>query len=156
MADMIEKGVTLAVGVLVVGILVAFLLPTAIGAFNSDTSQTEIQQEDTTYQIGASLEANATDINSTSNEVTLELNDTSTAGTTTKTISEGNNATYSLNNGDVNVTVDSVNSDTEAQITYDYESTFGWDNGPAQLFNLLPLFFVLVILMFVIGAVIKY
>lgn len=152
MADMADKGIAIAIGVLVVGILVAFMLPTAIASFQEDSTDTLTQEENEAYNVTAKLESNATNIDATGSQVTLELNDTSTSGTESNTISEGENATYNLNNGDVTVNVSSVNSDTEAELTYNYDKTYGWDDGSSQLYNLLPLFFILIVVFFVVGV----
>jgi hypothetical protein len=150
--SMMDRGMQLAIGILVVGVLVAFLLPTAINSFNEQESQTIVQQENETVNVTAKLDSEATNIDSTGSEVTLELNDTSTGSSVSKTISENSNATYDLNNGEVTVNVTSINSDTEAELNYNYDSTYGWNDGSAQLYNLLPLFFILIVLFFVVGV----
>lgn len=150
--SMMDRGMQLAIGVLVVGVLVAFLLPTAINSFNEQESNTIVQQENETVNVTAKLDSEASNIDSTNDEVTLVLNDTSQTGTTSKTIQEGTNATYDLNNGKVTVNVTSINSDTEAELNYNYDSTFGWNDGSSQLYNLLPLFFILIVLFFVVGV----
>lgn len=150
MAKFGNKGVMLAIGVLIFALLVSLLLPTAINAFNEPQSNSITQNESETYEVTANLESNATKINSSHVEVTL--NDTAANTQKSATIAENNNKTLSMPDGDVNITVNSIETSgtNSSELSYDYPQTYNWNNGSGQLFNIIPLLFVLVVLFFAV------
>jgi len=82
-------------------------------------------------------------------DATVELNDTRTAGTTSKTINVGSNATYALEGGDVVVTVDEAGTDY-AIAQYDYARDYTFGSAAQGLWGLIGFALVLLILLFAI------
>ncbi|WP_292484207.1 hypothetical protein [Methanohalobium sp.] len=151
-----KKGVGIAITILVVGIIVANVLPLAIGELNTDTkSATITQNEEQNYNVVENVYSNATDINKTGEEITFVINDTDTAGSKTVTISNQTTQTITMDDGDINVTVDSIADTTTATVTYGYPKEYGWSSGQKSLFGILPLFFVIAVVLWVVRYAMK-
>lgn len=152
--DMVNRGTKLVVGVLIVGVLMAFLLPVAITSFNDPSQNTLNQTDNTGYEVTTNLNSTVTATTS-GTSATVELNDTESGSPVSKTVNVGSNATYSMPDGDVIVTVNSAETDS-ASVTYEYPDTYGWDDGSASLYGLLPLLFVIGAVLFVVYKAMQY
>lgn len=150
MSKFMQKGVGMTVGILVVGILVAFTLPLAINGMNDPESNTYTQNVSDTVEIGAQLEATLDSTDSANGTATVTLNDTKAGSTSTVTVSEGQNKTVAMPDGDVTVHNKNVTT-SDATLQYDRPKDYNWDNASSNMFGLLPLFFVLAILLYVVG-----
>jgi len=140
--------VTLVVGIAVLALLSAFLAPIAINALEGDDATSLNQTVSTTYDINGELTSTVTAVTA-GTDATVELNDTRTAGTTSKTINVGSNATYALDGGDVVVGV------TEAQTGYaltdtEYARDYAFSSAASGLWALLGFALVLLIFLFAI------
>lgn len=137
------KGVVgIIVAILIGAILVGTLIPVGIGQVNDNDTTSLTQADNTSYEINSRLTTNATNIDVTGDQATIEIN--TSDETISKTISNQSTETYSFTEGDVNATVDSVNSNSEVVVTYSYPTSFGWSTGSSAIFSLLPLIFVLI------------
>lgn len=145
-----QKGVGMTVGILVVGILVAFTLPLAINGMNDPESQTYTQNVSDTVEIGAQLEATLDSTDNANGTATVTLNDTKAGSTSTVTVSEGQNQTVAMPDGDVTVYNKNVTT-SDATLQYDRPKDYNWDKSSSNMFGLLPLFFVLSIVLYVVG-----
>lgn len=152
---MMNKGITIAVAVLVTALLAAFLAPIAIDAFNEPASNTISHTEGVTYEVTTNLNSTATTVDATNSEVTIELNDTAENTVVSNTVANGSTTTYNMPGGDVNVTVDNIEDSTNATVTYHYPDDYGWSGGASSLWGLIPLFLVLVLLFFAVSAAMK-
>jgi ABC-type Na+ efflux pump permease subunit len=134
------------------GILVGYLLPVGIGAVNSPTNETFNQEEGVTYEVAGGQINSTVTTSSAGSTATIELVDTETGDTVSSTVNVGETLEYELSGGTVNVTVDSVNSGSPNTVegTYEYQN-YGWSDGAKSLYGLMPLFFVLVPLVVVVG-----
>lgn len=148
-----KMAVGLVVTVTVVGLMAAFLLPVAINEIEGDTTTTLTQDVDTDYDVNAKLVSNVTAATSgTPDSATIELNDTRTAGTTSKTIDVGDNATYSLEGGDVDVGVESINAGTNATANYTYANDYAYGDGASSLWGVLGLAIVLAVFLYIVSV----
>lgn len=144
-----SKGVGLAIAVLVVGILVAFTLPIAINAMNDNSIDSYNQSVGSTIEVTNNLNGTLDSTNAGSN-VTVTLNDTKENVQKSVTVSDGTNETVAMPNGDVTVHNDASRADS-ADLRYEYPQDYGWGGAESSLFGLLPLFFVIAILLLVVG-----
>lgn len=143
-----DKVITVGISITVIFIIIAILIPIPISSFNDD-STTQLNQTDSVeYEITTDLISNATIDNSTS---TVTVNLTADTGSTTESINEGENATLSVNSEDIITEIVEINNDNSADIKYSYPTDFGWGSSPSTLYYLMPLFIILVPLMFIVG-----
>lgn len=141
-----DKGVAIAVGVLVVGILSAFLLPISIDTMNAPDNTELNQSVGNSQDVTANLEGEVTAIDSTNNNIDVTLRDTKENVNKSATIGEGANATLSMPDGDV--TVENKEQSTDyAIVGYEYPKDYGWSNASQGLWGIIPMFFVLAILL---------
>lgn len=141
-----KVAVGIVVGLLVFGLLTAILLPVGVDAFASDrTSDFNVTQGDTvdvTPQLNATVDSVTADTDAT---ITLATDDQSIQNT----INQGSNATYSFNEGDVEVEVTNAGSGF-AEFTVDHPDEFSMSDGAASMWNIIPLFMVLGAFLFVV------
>ncbi|MFP4017838.1 MAG: hypothetical protein ACLFUH_01180 [Bacteroidales bacterium] len=129
------------------------MLPPAVGSFSEDYTETQTQSLDEQYAVNT-LNSTVTEIDSSEETATIEINDTETDGDPiTETIDEDANATYAFDNGDVTVTLTEIEDDDTVMLKYQMDNTFGWGDGAAQLFGFIPLFLILAALLFVVSYV---
>lgn len=151
---MMDTGTKLVVGVLVVGVLMAFILPVAITSFNDPSERTINQSTGQSYEVTAELNSTVTST-SAGTSATVELNHTEDGTSVSNTVNVGSNTTYSMPDGDVVVTVDESNSGS-AVVSYEYPDSYGWDDGSSSLYGLLPLLFVIGAVLFVVWKAMEY
>lgn len=151
----VNQGVAIAVGILVVGILVAFTLPIAINGMTDADSNTFNQSVGETVEVTNNLNAALDSSNATTGDITVTLNDTDVNSAKTLTVSQGQNSTVSMPDGDVTVYNQEARANS-ADIKYEYPKDYGWNNSSSSLYGLLPLFFVLAILLFVVRKATSY
>lgn len=150
------KAVSLIVAISVFGILAAVLLPTAIDAIESDTETSITQDVDVTYEVDGELNSTVTAVTAGS-DATVELNDTRTAGTTSNTINVGDNETYTLDGGDVDVGVESSSTGPDqAVVNYTYASDYSYSSGASSLWGLLGLAIVLAGILYAVALAIRH
>lgn len=142
-----DKGVALAVTVLVVGILSAFLLPISIDTMNAPDNTELNQSVGNSAEVTANLNAEVTNIDSTNNDIDVTLRDTkSDVNKSVTNLSVGANTTVAMPDGDV--TIENKEQGTDyAIVGYEYPKDYGWSNGSQGLWGIIPMFFVLAILL---------
>lgn len=154
MVDFTSRGTQIAIGVLVMGLLTAFLLPAAISPIAEDRTATIQHTTGNTSEVTGTLEATVTNVDTTNNAITVELADkTSNNTATVSALNEGANQTVTLSGEEITVHNDKITSSNSATVTYTYPETFGWGGGATSLYYILPIFFVLAILLFVVNRV---
>jgi len=146
-----KMAVTLMVTLTVFGLIAAVGLPVAIDSIEDDQVDTLTQDINTDYDVNGELVSNVTAITDGA-DATIELNDTRTSSTTSKTINVGDNATYTLDGGDVDVGVESATSGSPDQATanYTYAPEYAYGTGASSIWNVLGLAIVLAAFLFVI------
>lgn len=149
--------VTLMVMLMVGGLIAAIGLPIAVDEIAGNTSVQYTQQNGTAQEVNAELNSTVTDVETagTTDNATVELNDTRTSGTTSKTIDNGSTATYSLDGGDVDVTLDDANTTAnpdEATLTYEYQKDYAWGGAASSLWDNLGLIIILGAFLFFTGT----
>lgn len=156
MADKkIKQGVSLIVAIMVAGLLVAFIGPVALDAFNDDRSDTLTQTEGDEYILTGSYNTTLTDVSQTGSTIDVLINETDS--NTTGTISglaEGANETVTVDGDDFNVTNDEVANDTVATVTYEYPTDAGWSTAEAALFGIVALLLLVAIALYVVAMAI--
>jgi len=146
-----DNAVKLVVGIALLGILAAFLLPVAVNAINGDTTTTIQQDTGTTVDVNGELNTTLDSVTAgTSATYTLE----SDGQSITNTVNVGSNTTYSFNRGDVVVTVTESNSGN-ATAEYEYAKDYAYSNGASALWGLLGLMLVLGVFLYVIGMALR-
>lgn len=150
MSKFMDNGVEIAIGVLVFGILVAFLLPISIGGMAENNSDEYNQTAGNTIEITSHLEGTVNTVDNTNGNIDVTLNDTKENIQKTVTIGEGTNTTVSMPDGDIIVHNHEQFTDS-ARVEYEYPQEYGWSGGASALWGLLPLFFVLTIVLFVVA-----
>lgn len=136
--------IAIVVALSVSAIVGAFLLPVAVNELEADESVTINQSvsstEDVNSLVNTTLDSIGTDDATDNATYTLQTSDESV----TNTIDNGSSATFSFTEGDVNVTVNDVDSGTSsAEASYSYPTDFGYSSGASALWGLLGLALVL-------------
>lgn len=146
-----RQAVGVVLALVIAGVLVGYVLPIGIGAVNSDQTVTTNQSVGNSVEVAPGLNSTVTSATD-GTSATVELTDTTTNSTQTvsNTVSVGSSETYQMNGGNVTVTVDSATS-SSADVTYQLEQEYGWGDGASAIYGLMPLFFVLVPLVVVVG-----
>jgi len=139
--DKVLKGV-FALGI--IGLAVAFLIPTLVGAASGDsTSYMELHQNDTqslTDRLSLSLD----DVNGTDKNVTVTLRDETDFDNTTAEISTGSQREVQLSGENVTIAVRTVyDANKSVKMAVDYPPMFGWVSGAAVFINNIGVILVL-------------
>lgn len=143
----------IVIGLLIVAVLVANLLPIALGQLNSDDTTTINQDVGTEYEVKADqLNSTVTAVNDATN-ATVELKDVESGTTVSNTVNVGSTTTYSIEGNDVNVTVNSASSGTpgNASVTYSYAVSYGWSAGTVALYGIIGILLIVVVIAPVAG-----
>lgn len=142
------SAIALVVTVVVAMVVASVLVPVAINQIEGDTTTQLNQDTSTVYDVSGELESTVT-ATTDGSSATVELNDTRTAGTTSNTVSVGSTTTYSLQGGDVNVTVDSATA-SGATVTYEFAKDYSYSDGASALWGILGLTIVLGVFIYAI------
>lgn len=142
-------GANKAIAVLVVAVLVASTIPTAIGAFASDRTDTNTQTVGNQTSVSV-LESNVTNVETTGNNATIKLTKKDGTYSESNVIDESNTTTYTYSGENIDVTLDSVVDSNTVKVTYSYPNSFGWNSASAALYAIIPIFLILAILLFTI------
>lgn len=136
-----KLAVSVIVAVFIVSIIVAVLAPVAINALEDPSESTITQSVGETVDVTAGLNSTLDSTGTSNATYTLQ---TDNGESQTQTIDEGQNATFSFQDGDVVVTVDNVDdANGTATSTFEYPTEFGWGSGASSLWTLLGLITVL-------------
>lgn len=122
-----HNGPILALGIVIIGIMVAGFLPTLIDDPRQDRDLTLTQDNNTEIIVYNQLNASVDEVTATNATITLENVDT--GNTTTVIVPDGSFNETELSGDTLNVSVSRVLADTEADVTYTYPPTFGWEGG---------------------------
>jgi len=149
-----KSGVGFIIGAIVVMLLAAFILPTAIGSFENPESRTVTQEEGEVIKLAPTLNATLNDVDDGDSSINVTLGDTETNETVSATsIALEANETVTINTREVTINnTANVNTST-ATIRYEYPADYSWDGGASSMFGLLGLLFALVAFMLIIGWV---
>lgn len=139
--------VTLVVTVALFGLVAAIGLPVAIDQIEGETTDVITQDLNEQVNVNAELTSNLTAVNASSN-ATYEL--VSDGSTISNTINVNANATYSFDNGDVVVGVETVNSGN-ATANFTYNNDFAYSDSARSIWDILGLAIVLAAFLFVLG-----
>lgn len=155
-----SMAVTLVVGLMIFGVLSAVMLPVAINEIEGNSTTTLTQDEDTTYEVNSKLDSNVTAMTTGSPDTaTVELNDTRTSGTTSKTIDNGSTVDYSLEGGTVTVGVENVDtsgSPNVSTVNYTYATEYSFSDSASSLWGLLGLAIVLSAMLFAVAIAMRF
>lgn len=141
-----NKMIGLVLGVVIAGLMLGYVFPIGLNQVNEDPTYEGVSiDEGEEVEIESALNASVTSSTADS-DATIELTDTETGDTSSQTINEGDSATYELESGTANVTVNSVDSGTPNTVNADFtvDKGFGWDDGSQSIFGVLGIFLVLV------------
>lgn len=127
------------VGFVLIVFLIAFSFPILMDSPNQPHMETfELQEEESTV-LNDRIEIYLDTIKpNDGNNVTVTALDTETLAEGTRTIEEGNSATFSLSDGDVTVTVLTV-STSAAELTVEYPRLYGWHDAAKTIVGNLHL-----------------
>lgn len=148
----VMAGVVVVLGLTLIGLLTALVLPVAIGGLNQPSTETLNQSEGQTVELSGTLNAtldSATTGSPGTIDVTVNHTDGGSASVTG--LGAGSNETVTVGGEDVTVHNNEVTSGSSAEVTYEYPKTSGLSPGAAALYDNLGLIIVLVLFLTVIG-----
>lgn len=150
-----KVSIAVIVAVAVAAIASGTVLPVGINALVDDVVTTETQDTGESVQLEATLNAtlDSTDTSGSPDNATYTLTD-STGNSVTNTVDNGSTTTFSLNDGDVDVSPQDVNSGS-ATTQYSYAKDFGWSGGAKSLWGIIDLVVVLAVLLLMLGIAMK-
>lgn len=136
-------------GVVIAGLLLGYVFPVGLNAVNEDPTYNLTQDEGTEYQVQERLNSTVTNSYApgAGDNATVQLKDTQTGTTVSKTIDNGTTVQYTgLEGGYVNVTVNDITSASPNTIGLEYqvEQGFAWDDSSQTIFSTLGIFLVIV------------
>lgn len=144
------KALAAVIGVVLVAVIVAFILAPALGQMNSTVEETYTQTEgETVYPdgYGGTLD----NVDDLSGDATITVQDNETSDSSSVTLAEGENGTLTINGHDVTITyVENIDNST-AQIMYEHDHTYGWEDGPKSLWGILDILMVIVVVVLSLG-----
>lgn len=142
--DMASKVMGAILAVVIAGILIGYVFPIGLDAANEDPSVNITQDVDTDYRVTGEVVSNVTNVSASGADLTL--NDTDTTESTSYTdLSAGDTKTVSWQGGEITLEIISVDTGADtAEVKYDYPQDYGWSDGESQLFDILPIFLILV------------
>jgi len=144
--------------ILAIGIFVLLLgigLPTYITSTNTANTVGVELSEGGTNEITDSLKVTPTTVNSSN--VTVEVQETDTFQSKSKTGFIGEQLNYTISGEDVNVTIDSVHTQptlNRSVLLVEYPPTFAWDGGTKTIADNLGLLLAAVTLIIGVGAIV--
>jgi Flp pilus assembly protein TadG len=140
--------VALVISLTIAGLLGAFLVPVAVDSFEGDTTTTLNISTGSTEEVNGELEATV-DSTTAGTSATITLNQTD-GNSVTNTVNVGSTTTYSMDRGDVNVTVSEATSGY-AVADYSYANDFAFSSGASSLWGLMGLTLVLALFLAVLS-----
>ena len=156
---MVDKDLSIIMGavlaVAIAGILIGYVFPIGLDAMNTQPTNNITQDVNQDYTVTAEVVSNVTGVSSSGANITL--NDTETTESASYTdVSAGTNKTVNWQGGTITLEVISVDtSEDTATVKYDYPSDYGWSDGESSLYDILPIFVVLVPLGVLAGLVMR-
>lgn len=151
-----SKIITAVLGVVIAGILLGYVFPVGLDAANQDPTTNITQNVSKDYEVTNEVVSNVTGVSSSGANITL--NDTNTAESASYTdLSAGDTKTVNWQGGDITLEVISVDTSANtAEVKYDYPADYGWSDSESQIFDILPIFLVLVPLAVLAGKIMFY
>lgn len=148
----IAVGVILGLGVL--ALVAAFLLPVGISGIVDDRSSTHTQNVGETVNVTGVIDStlDSTNTTPTPNEATYTLDDGDSNAT--HTLSVGSEQDFNLNGGTVTVGLESASS-SQATANYTYSVDHGWSGGASSIWFLLDVAIVLAVMLAALGIGLK-
>lgn len=143
-------GAKLVVGVALVVLLAAFLMPVAIDAFTgTQSTQSYTVDSGNTTEVVSGVNATVTSVDDTVSPSTATIELAYDAETVSSTIENGSSATYTLSGEDFTVNVSAVTA-SSATFSVDYTQGYDWNSGAQSLWNIIGIIIILVLLMMLI------
>jgi len=149
----VNSGVGVVVMLVMVIIITSFVLvPVGLASLQGTSTDTVNQSVGETVEVTGNVNATLESTSLASPEnATITLNDTDTSSSTTKTIDNGTSETYSLEGGDINVSVENVESGY-AVSSYEYSTRYNLGGGASALLGVVGLVGVLSLVLLFIGV----
>lgn len=152
MAIDIEKGVTLIVALSVLILLAAFVVPVGINAMMDDTTKTFTSNETDTEEVNSQLNVTLNDVTDTgAEEINVTLDDSVTGESKDVVVSNQSTKTVTLNSENVTVGMENKMDNDTATYNVSYPQTYTWSDGAKQLFDIIPLIFILGLVLLALG-----
>lgn len=151
--------VSLVVALVVIGIVIGYVFPIAMSAINNvnekslgvtETEEIEVEGDTTIFVATDGVDDGASEVNFTFND-TKNGDSYSESG-----LAVGDTVTIETSLGDMDVTLDSIDSATECTMTFEYSDNFGWSSSERALSGLFGIMIILVLVMSVVGMMLVY
>ena len=139
------------VGLTVMALVAAFLIPIGTGAIVDDRTITQTTAETETDSLTSTLNVTVDSV-TTDTEATLTIS----AGedSDTQTISESGTETFTVNGDEIDATLDDA-GDGEATVTYEIPRDAGWSDGASALWGILDVMIILAVFLLFVGIALK-
>ena len=147
-----NKAVGLVVGLLIMGLMSAFLFPIVIDSMSGAEEATYNQSVGETIELQPDLEAT---LDASTAGTSAEYTINASGDTATATVNEGANDTVTVDGIDVTIGVSDASSGN-ATATYSYPTTYGWGAGAGSLWVILPIILVLAVFLYFVGTALGY
>lgn len=144
-----KKAVGIVVGLMVFGLIAAFLMPVAINAIAGDETTTITQNTTDTTEVQPGLEITLDSTDDTNDTATYTVN-ASGSTATTSAIAVGSNETVTVDGIDVTLAPKTVNPDS-ATTDVSYPTDYGWGSGASAMWAILPVILVLAVFLYIVG-----
>jgi len=147
-----DKAVTLVVGLFVAGIMVAFLLPVAVGPMTDGETTTATLDTGETIELQPDLNVTLDSTDTTGDNATYTVN--ASGDTSTITVDNGTNTTTTVDGADVTIAVSDVQTD-QATAEFTSPTSYGWGSGAAAMWGILPVLVVLAAFLYFVTLAVR-
>lgn len=143
-----KKAVALVIGVFLVALLAAFLMPVALDAIAGDETSTITQNVSDTDTVQPDLNVTLDSVDTSGDNATYTVN--ASGDTATTTVDNGTNETVTVDGIDVTIAVTDVQTG-QATADVSYPTDYGWGSGASAMWAILPVIIVLAIFLYIVG-----
>jgi hypothetical protein len=151
MTKLIDEGVQAVIGISFIAILLGTVFLIGPTAMSEPFNKTITQDQGDLVEVQDPLHSEATRINSTSGEVDITLSDNETDETRQLSFtSEGQTKTATISEDEITVTLDSIDDNSTATLTYEGPKDYALSEDSQRLFGIFPILIMLLGLVTVI------
>lgn len=136
-------GVIFAIGV--IGLVIALFAPSAIDPVINDVSQTENMTEGETVELTDTLSLTLNDVDQGSGDANATYRAVRTQNTTFVSLNTSESKQVQLEGDNLTLTLDEIESNSDAILTASYPPVFGWDSGPRTFVENLDIIMMILV-----------
>lgn len=136
-------GVIFAIGVM--GLVIALFAPNAIDPIINNVSHTENMTEGETVELTDTLSLTLNDVDQGNDTVNATYRAVRTQNATSVSLNVSETKSVQLDGDTLSLTLDEIESNSDAILTAEYQPVFGWDSGPRTFVENLDIIMMILV-----------